>query len=447
MTPLDDSKAAAIGVVGGGQLARMLAQAAAELGVPLHVQTPSASDPAAPLAAELVLADLSDAAATRRLAEDCAAISFENEWLDLEALAPLADDGIRFIPSLEALQPLISKRSQRELQQRLQLPSPRWFPLDLALPPLLPVPAAAVAGPAGVPAGSADAALPSADTDGIGSATSDRRAPRLPQGFSYPLMAKAARGGYDGKGTALLQGPEDLEELLERVDPATWIVEEFVAFEQELSVVACRDRHGRVLCYPVVQTHQHQQVCDWVLAPAAVPHAVQAYARNVASSLLTALDYVGVLSIEFFYGPAGLLINEIAPRTHNSGHYTIEAARTSQFAQQVRIVADLPIASPDLTVPGALMVNLLGFEQGNADYGPQRAALAQLPAAHVHWYDKTGSSLGRKLGHVTLLLKGASHEARATEAERRLAEVRTIWPLPAAQPDGLEDARRAPISA
>jgi 5-(carboxyamino)imidazole ribonucleotide synthase len=112
-----------------------------------------------------------------------------------------------------------------------------------------------------------------------------------------------------------------------------------------------------------VQTHQHQQICDWVVLPAPVSHAVQAFARNVAASLLTGLDYVGVLAIEFFYGPAGLQVNEIAPRTHNSGHVTIEACRCSQFAQQVRIVAGLPMGSTDSRVPGALMVNLLGLEQ------------------------------------------------------------------------------------
>ena len=138
-------------------------------------------------------------------------------------------------------------------------------------------------------------------------------------------MAKAASGGYDGRGTRLLRGQADLEALLAEVEPSCWILEELVRFEQELALVACRDRQGRLELFPLVQTHQHRHVCDWVLFPAEVDHAVEAFARNVAASLVTALDYVGVLSIEFFYGPAGLQINELAPRTHNSGHYTIEA--------------------------------------------------------------------------------------------------------------------------
>jgi 5-(carboxyamino)imidazole ribonucleotide synthase len=252
----------------------------------------------------------------------------------------------------------------------------------------------------------------------------------LPEGFAYPLMAKASTGGYDGKGTAVLQGPEDLQALLARIAAKDWILEELVLFELELSQLACRDRAGNLQCYPLVQTHQHHQVCDWVLAPASVPQAVQAYARNIAASLLTAINYVGVLSIELFYGPGGLQVNEIAPRTHNSGHVTIEAALTSQFEQQVRIVAGLPMGPVALQVPGALMVNLLGFESSDADFQEQRDALAALPDATVHWYGKQGSSPGRKLGHVTLLLEGGSPPEREYQAQLLLEQVRRIWPLP-----------------
>jgi 5-(carboxyamino)imidazole ribonucleotide synthase len=393
---------ASIGIVGGGQLAWMLAEAARARGVALHVQTPSPQDPAVALAASVVQADVRDASATRELASRCSAISFENEWLDLDALAPLEAEGVHFVPSLEALRPLVCKRSQRELLQRLNLPSPRWMPLDQLSPtvPSAPVPSPAAAAPA------------------------------LPEDFSYPLMAKAASGGYDGKGTAVLRAPADLAALLERVDPANWILEEFVSFEQELALVAARDQAGEVVCFPLVQTHQHQQVCDWVLAPVEASHALQQAARNIAASLLTSLQYVGVLSIEFFYGPRGLMINELAPRTHNSGHYTIEACSLSQFDQQLRVVAGEPAQEPAWRVPGALMVNLLGFEVSESDYTAQRESLAALPDAHLHWYGKSGASVGRKLGHVTLLLQEPEATARRQEAMQRLEQVRLIWPLP-----------------
>jgi 5-(carboxyamino)imidazole ribonucleotide synthase len=257
----------------------------------------------------------------------------------------------------------------------------------------------------------------------------------LPQGFAYPLMAKAASGGYDGKGTAVLRSDADLEALLERVAASNWIVEEFVAFDLELAVVAARDQMGDVVCLPVVQTHQHQQVCDWVLAPYEANHALQQAVRNMAASLLTALNYVGVLSIELFYGPRGLMINELAPRTHNSGHYSIEACDLSQFDLQLLAVSGQQLREPALQAAGALMVNLLGFEQCSAEdplaaYELQRQALAALPDAHLHWYGKAGASVGRKLGHVTLLLQQQDPAARRQEAMQRLEQVRQIWPLP-----------------
>ena len=395
----------AIGIVGGGQLAWMLAEAAQRRQIALQVQTPSREDPAVGLAAGVVEASVRDVAGTAELATRCSAISFENEWIDLEGLAPLAAQGVQFVPSLKALQPLVCKRNQRELLQRLNLPSPRWFPLTSACP----TPSKTTPPSAGQPA--------------------------LPEGFQFPLMAKAATGGYDGKGTAVLRGPEDLVALIARVDPANWIVEEFVEFEQELALVAARDRFGEVVCLPLVQTHQHEQVCDWVLAPVEASHALQQAARNIAASLLTSLDYVGVLSLEFFYGRRGLLINELAPRTHNSGHYSIEASSCSQFDLQLLCVSGQAAVEPSLVVPGALMVNLLGFEQRSADdpeadYGDKRQALAALADAHLHWYGKRGSSLGRKLGHLTVLLRSTDAQERRHEAMERLQEVRSIWPLP-----------------
>jgi len=405
----------AIGIVGGGQLALMLAQAAHALDLDLHVQTPSADDPAAATASSVVLAPLDDLHATRQLARRCAAISFENEWLDLQALAALEAEGVRFVPALASLEQLVSKRHQRQLLNRLNLPAPRWCGLERVL--LDPV----------------DADHPPREdqaSDAPDELSPRQSGPALPAGFAFPVMAKAAMGGYDGKGTRVLRQQADLDALLAEVTPQDWILEELVPFEMELAQLACRDRAGRVQCYPLVQTHQHQQVCDWVLAPAPVPHAVQAHARNLAASLLTAIGYEGMIAIELFYGPSGLQVNEIAPRTHNAGHLTIEACQTSQFAQQLRIVAGLPMGPAELQLPGAFMVNLLGFRSEETDYSSERQALAGLAGAALHWYGKQGAGLGRKLGHLTLSLDAAVPGERFAEAMAKLDLVRRIWPLP-----------------
>jgi 5-(carboxyamino)imidazole ribonucleotide synthase len=411
-----------IGIVGGGQLALMLAEAARDLDVAVHVQTPGADDPATRGAASVVLAPVDDVAATRELASRCGAISFENEWISLHALRALEGPRVLFRPSLDALQPLVSKAAQRRLLDGLHLPAPRWCPLAEVLRPAEP---AEPAEPAAEPATGATL-LPVSRLR----PPAVPPPPRLPDGLAFPVMAKASRGGYDGRGTVPLSDQKALENLLAGVDPEDWILEELVRYEQELALVACRDRHGQVACFPLVQTHQHRRVCDWVLFPAPVDHRVEVFARNVAASLLTALDYVGVLSIEFFFGASGLLVNELAPRTHNSGHLTIEACRTSQFAQQVRIVAGLPMGSTEAVVPGALMVNLLGFDATDADQLDRRRALEALPGAHLHWYGKKGGGVGRKLGHLTLLLEAPTAADRDAEFRRRLEEVRAIWPLP-----------------
>jgi 5-(carboxyamino)imidazole ribonucleotide synthase len=251
-------------------------------------------------------------------------------------------------------------------------------------------------------------------------------------------MAKVSRGGYDGKGTRVLADLAALETLLASEIAEEWLLEEQVSFAMELAQVVCRDQSGEVRCFPLVQTHQRDQVCEWVLFPAPVNHAVEAFARNVSMSLVTALNYAGVMAIEFFYGPGGLLVNEVAPRVHNSGHLTLEACATNQFAQHVRIVAGLPLGSTEPTVPGALMVNLLGYEaadgaEARQDHGRQRQALAAMAGATVHWYGKQPRP-GRKLGHVTFVLEGETAQAREEERLRRLREVRAVWPWPGGKP-------------
>ena len=379
-----------IGVVGGGQLARMLVQAAAQRDVPIAVQTSDPADPAAGLASRLVAADPRDVAGTRELVVGCDGITFENEWVNIDALLPLEQQGVRFQPSLAALSPLVDKLSQRQLLDDLAIPSPPWCPLSLISP----------------------------------------AQPALPQGWTFPVMAKASRGGYDGKGTVVLRDIDGLAQLLRAVPADDWLLESWVDYELELALVVSRDQRGRIRHFPLVQTHQHRQVCDWVLAPAPVDPSVAALAYNVAASLMTKLGYVGVLALEFFYGPAGLQVNEIAPRTHNSGHFSIEACTSSQFDQQLCIAAGLPVPDPELKSRGALMVNLLGLDPERHPPLDQRLeALEAMPGLHLHWYGKSPETPGRKLGHVTLLLEGDTLLKRRDEAESALAAIRRIWPL------------------
>ncbi len=379
-----------IGVVGGGQLAQMLVEAASVRNIDVVVQSGSSNDPAAKNAYQVVEANPQDAEGTKRLVQFCNSITFENEWVNIQALQTLEKNGVVFFPDLKALTPLINKVSQRMLLDELDIPGPDWTLLS----------------------------------------SIDPIHPELPSGWKFPLMAKAGRGGYDGKGTRKINSINELVELIRIVDPQSWFIESWVKYDRELAIVASRDIEGRVRSFPLVETHQYHQVCDWVIAPSDVDHSVEAMAYNIASSILTELNYIGVIAIEFFFGPDGLQVNEIAPRTHNSAHFSIEACSSSQFDQQVCIAAALPVPTPELISPGALMINLLGLREGNLDPLKDRLEkLRELENVQVHWYGKGSERPGRKLGHITILLSEADSESRRQEARRYLKKIRSIWPL------------------
>ena len=204
------------------------------------------------------------------------------------------------------------------------------------------------------------------------------------------------------------------------------LLEAFVEFEKELAVMVARSFSGEVAVYPVVETQQVDQVCRRVIAPAQVPPSVVDQVEAIATQLVNRLGVVGILGIELFVTKSQqVLINEIAPRTHNSGHYTLDACNTSQFEQQLRAVSGLSLGSTDWKVAGtgAVMVNLLGTETRVSDYAEKRAALAQIPNAFVYWYGKRQARLGRKMGHVTVLTD-AIQESTAVEAIIQTVEQR-----------------------
>lgn len=390
----------------------MLAKAARSLGIQVVVQTPLMSDPAVSEAAGVVLAAVADAQATAQLADRVQVITFENEFVDLAALAPLAERGVCFRPGLETLAPLLDKYNQRQYLQALDLPVPRFQALTQA-------PETYLAG----------SRLNSTAID-------------LLQALAhpFPIVLKARRHGYDGQGTLIIPDAEGLAQHLRLWSTGDqWqpqpLLEEYVPFERELAVIAARSATGEVVCFPVVETYQAQQVCRWVLAPADLPSPLVATIEAIATRLLTQLQAIGLFGIELFLTrDQQVLVNEIAPRTHNSGHFSIDACHTSQFEQHLRAVCGLPLGNPALKAAGAVMVNLLGYETGPLVQGPLAdryaaitAQLRQLPDATLHWYGKTLTRPGRKLGHLTVLLSEITPAARRQEALEIVETVNSIW--------------------
>ncbi len=381
------SEAKRVGVVGGGQLAWMMAAGAKSLAIELAVQTPKPDDPACSIAQKIFLGPVADASITKEMAADCEVITFENEFIDLPALRSLSQTGVTFYPQLDCLAPLLDKYDQRQYCSQIGLPSPTFETLtDQADLPTLKEKVKAV---------------------------------------GLPLALKTRRHGYDGQGTFILKTMDAVEATWKDLGYQPVLLEAFVPFEKELAVMVARDRNNTVAVYPVVETQQIDQVCRRVIAPASVAQTVVEEVSAIAHKLVSSLNVVGIFGIELFLTTNGeVLINEIAPRTHNSGHYTLDACVTSQFEQQLRAVSNRPLGSVELTSPGAVMINLLGTEDIESDYADKRAALAQIPHSQVYWYGKKQSRVGRKLGHVTILTKGSADRANL---EGLIASVERLW--------------------
>ena len=367
-----------VGVIGGGQLAWMIAAEAPALDLELIVQAQSKNDPAASRA-PMILGDIDDVTATAELAAMCDVITFENEFIDLEALRKLEQQSICFQPSLDTLSPLLDKYDQRQYLQSIGIPVPKFSLASSANEPI-------------------------ADC-------------------GFPVVLKARRHGYDGQGTFIVKNLEGIARLAKTVPVEELLVEEYIPFEKELGIIAARNASGDIAVYPVTETYQQEQVCRWTITPANVTEEVAAQVKAIARQILDRLKVVGVFGIEFFLTKDNrVLVNEIAPRTHNSGHYTLDGCETSQFAMQLQAVTGMALGSTALKSTGAVMVNLLGLEESNSDYLEKRDCILEISNSFIHWYGKT-SYPGRKLGHATVVLD----EQRLAQAKEEIDRIESIW--------------------
>ena len=379
-----------LGIIGGGQLALMLTEAAKNRGLEVCVQTKSSSDPAALKADYVIEADPLKMKGNKVLISKCEKIIFENEWVKIDKLSLFGSENI-FIPSLEAIKPLLDRFSQKKLIDSLNIPCPEWIALN--------------------------------DLKGL----SDEEMKK----WSFPLMAKSNKGGYDGKGNKKIETKEDLDFFLRENDSDEWLIEEWINYENELALVGSRDHLGKIRVFPVVETFQSNHVCDWVLSPAEADYDLNSFALNIFSSIVNELNYVGVLGIEFFYGINGLLINEIAPRTHNSAHFSIEACSSSQFDQYICISSGITPPEIIMNCEGSIMINLLGLKKNFPTSIEKRVKLlCEISGSNLHWYGKTTEKVGRKMAHITFLLNGTNHLKRLEESREILSKVREIWPSP-----------------
>lgn len=377
-SPSETREAITLGIIGGGQLAKMTAQAAAQFGCEVVILERQPEFPAGSLATQTLLGDWDDPDSLLELASLADVITLENEFVDAAALAVLEQQGHSLWPSSATIRLIQDKLVQKQTLAEAGLPVPRMRAMVRI----------------------ADVAATAAE-------------------WGFPFLLKARRNAYDGKGNATLCSLADIEAAWDKLGGHRGnllFAEQFCPFIEELAVIVTRGVHGEVTTYPVVETVQHNHVCQIVRAPAPVASEIAGRAAELARRAVAAVEAVGSFAVEMFLLNDGqILVNELAPRVHNSGHYTIEACACSQFENHVRAVFGWPLGSPALRAPAAVMVNLLASADGPGT--PQGLAEAlQVDGAHVHIYGKARSGKGRKMGHVTAL--GATSEEALAVAQR-----------------------------
>lgn len=370
---------AMLGLLGGGQLGRFFVIAAHELGYRVMVLDPDAHSPAGRIADEHLVADYADSAALERMAQGCAAVTTEFENVPADVLAALA----KFIPvrpSAEAVAICQNRSAEKAFLKRHGFP--HAFYADIK----------------------SEADLAAVD------------------GRLFPGILKVARFGYDGKGQTRVASREEALAAFRQFRHEPCVLEQMLRLDYEISVILARDAAGNVKCFPAVENSHRHGILDVSIVPARASGCLTGHADELAESIAAKMNYIGTLAIEFFIVHGDLVVNEIAPRPHNSGHYTLDACVTSQFEQQVRALCDLPLGETRAH-SAAMMVNLLGdlWYQRDPHHAcePDWTPLLALPNLKLHFYGKHHARPGRKMGHLTLIGSDPESVQKSALAARR----------------------------
>ena len=346
-----------LGIIGGGQLGKIMSQKAKKMGFHVTILDPTFNCPAAQVSDKHIMGGFHDSEKLEQLVQETDVTTFELEHVDTTVLKKLYDSGHKIFPSPYTIELIQNKYEQKKLLDEKGIPVPKYKNVtndeDLAV-------------------------------------------------FGFPVIQKAKMGGYDGKGVQMLKTKADLSKRL----PTESFIEELVDIDKELAVIVARNIEGETKCYPVVEMlfDERVNICDIVMAPAKISKEVEEKSRDVSIKSIEALEGVGIFAVELFLTKQGeILVNEIAPRAHNSGHYTVEACATSQFEQIIRAVTNLPLGSTKLISP-AVMINLLGEEgyEGEPFIEGIHDAL-EIPELSYHFYGKSFTKPFRKMGHITVL--------------------------------------------
>ena len=375
-----------IGIVGGGQLGKMMILEAKRLGFFVVVLDPSNDCPAHSICDHLITAEFSDPAGYIELSKRVDVITYEYEHINAEALENLERKGHIIYPSVTALKTIQNKYLQKSALKSNGIPVPGFAKV---------------------------------------STVNEIMEYGKAENFGYPLMLKTTTGGYDGKGNALIGSAGEIDNAFNKLGGGTieLMVEEFIDFQKEISVIACRGISGEKTVYPVAENTHINSILDTTIVPADIKMETSEKAAQTAAQVMSVFEGVGTFCIEMFVTNDGrIYVNEVAPRPHNSGHYTIEGCFADQFENHIRAITGLPFGDTGLITP-VVMVNLLGENDGPAKLlGLDEAYLD--PNVHVHFYGKSESKKGRKMGHYTVI--GKTTENAVSRAKKLKHVIRVI---------------------
>lgn len=390
LSELSVTKPLSVGIIGGGQLGKMLALEAKRLALKVCILDPSGCCPASSVSDELIVADFNDEQAIKKLASKSDVITYEIELANSGALIELASKNPNLVnPSPETLRTIQDKYKQKSFlnENRLEVPA---FAL----------------------------------------VNSEEELFDLSQDYGFPVILKSCEDSYDGRGNYLIKSKDEISKAFIHLggQERQLMVEKFVKFRKEISIMVARNRSGQIASFPVVENIHRDHILTLTIVPARVSEKVAIKARKMAEHALSALNGAGIFGIEMFVTDDGkVMINEIAPRPHNSGHYSIEACSISQFEQHLRAILDLPLSEPTLLCPAVAMINVLGPRNYVGPYAISGLTkLFSIPGLRLHIYGKKISKPKRKLGHITLMGKSLEETLLRVNMARKAIKVRPL---------------------
>ncbi len=371
-----------LGVLGGGQLGRMLIQSAINYNQDIHILDPDPSAPCKDISQRFQVGSLKDFDTVYSFGKNCDVITVEIEAVNTAALQKLVEEGKKVFPQPDILKLIQDKREQKQFYNQHGIPTAEFV-------------------------------------------LTENKADVLAKKDFLPAVNKLGREGYDGRGVQILRTEADLDQAFD----APGLLEKLIDFDKEIAVTVARNENGDLLAYPAVECafHPTANLVEFLFAPAEISPEVEAKAQEIAKNVILKLDMVGILAVELFVTKSGeVLVNEIAPRPHNSGHHTIEANFTSQFEQHLRAVMNWPLGNPDLRCPAA-MINLLGEDgfSGPAIVEGKEEALAE-KGVYIHLYGKKLTKPFRKMGHVTILDENIEVLKARAQRIKELIKIKSI---------------------